>query len=37
VGTPADDLFALGVTLLSLLIGRNPVSKIEDPYSFHVK
>lgn len=34
MGTPADDLFALGVTLLSLLIGRNPVVTIDDPYSF---
>ena len=33
-GTPADDLFALGVTLLSLLIGRNPVPQIDDPYTF---
>ena len=29
MGTPSDDLFSLGVTLLSLLIGRLPVSKIE--------
>ena len=34
MGTPADDLFALGVTLLSLLIGRNPVPQIDDPYTF---
>ena len=34
MGTPSDDLFSLGVTLLSLLIGRLPVTKIEDPFQF---
>ena len=34
MGTPSDELFALGVTLLSLLLGRLPVSKIEDSYTF---
>ena len=34
MGTPQDDLFALGVTLLSLLLGRLPVLKIDDPYTF---
>jgi hypothetical protein len=34
MGSVGDDLFALGVTLLSLLIGRIPVSNIDDPYNF---
>jgi serine/threonine protein kinase len=33
-GSIADDLFALGVTLLSLLIGRNPVANITDPHQY---
>lgn len=34
MGTPQDDLFALGVTLLSLLLGKLPLSRIDDPYTF---
>ncbi len=33
-GSIADDCFALGVTLLCLLIGRNPVPNIMDPHQF---
>lgn len=33
-GAISDDLFALGVTLLSLLIGRNPVANIPDPQQY---
>ncbi|MDG2284553.1 MAG: hypothetical protein P8N43_03355 [Alphaproteobacteria bacterium] len=33
-GSIGDDLFALGVTLLSLLIGRNPVPNIPDPHQY---
>ncbi|MDA0340831.1 MAG: serine/threonine-protein kinase [Proteobacteria bacterium] len=33
-GVTGDDLFALGVTLLSLLIGRNPVPTIADPHRY---
>ena len=29
-GTPADDLYALGVTLLVLMLGRNPVAEMDD-------
>ena len=29
-GSPSDDIFALGVTLLSLLIGKNPVPNVAD-------
>jgi eukaryotic-like serine/threonine-protein kinase len=33
-GAIGDDLFALGVTLLCLLIGRNPVANIADPHQY---
>lgn len=33
-GAIGDDLFALGVTLLCLLIGRNPVPNIPDPHQY---
>jgi eukaryotic-like serine/threonine-protein kinase len=33
-GGIGDDLFALGVTLLSLLIGHNPVPNIPDPHQY---
>jgi serine/threonine protein kinase len=33
-GTISDDLFALGVTLLCLLIGRNPVASVSDPQQY---
>jgi eukaryotic-like serine/threonine-protein kinase len=33
-GNIGDDLFALGVTLLCLLIGRNPVASVSDPQQY---
>jgi serine/threonine protein kinase len=33
-GSIADDMFSLGVTLLCLLIGRNPVGNISDPNQY---
>ncbi len=36
-GTPADDIYALGVTTLILLLGRNPVPYLKDEELLHAK
>ncbi len=37
IGTPTDDLYAFGVTLLMLIFGRNPVANLRDDQILQAK